>query len=576
MLLLAFCVGVAQAATPLVELGFDGDDGGCVAGGETAQWMWGAVSGGPGAGYTGPNAWALNLGGGYLNDTTDTLTCPAVNLSGAARPVLQFAQWYALDSGDTAHLEVDDGSGWQALTPIYASEPSWTSTSDGWIHTAFDLSGLSNPLTARWVFAADAAGTADGWFVDDVVFWDGDPVAPRIDWVDVLADTEGIGEASVVTAMVRDDVALAAVSLRYAIGTEQPVIVPMTHVEGVYRGEIPGQAPDTWVVYAVVALDASNTTVSDPVAFRYYLAAPRNLRLDADRAVGHTVPLRWDAPDTTQVVSGYRIFRGDALVATSLSTAADVEVTGGTDTFTVRAVYGLDQGDASQPVSLTASIPQVTSITPASAWAGDHVRLNLSGAYLLLTEGEVSASLGEGTTVSVRVRDVDAAVLDVAIDASAPAGARDLTLLTPSGETVAPAVFEVIAGSERPQLLPAELRARQGQASHAEIAYVGAMARPDPTIDLGADVVVGAVRAEDGVLVVDFTVAGDAAVGSRAVTVDDGVRVYDGVTLQIDDAQLQATGCQTAPAASPALWVLSLLFVRRRSTLRSGSRSRAR
>ena len=139
-----------------------------------------------------------------------------------------------------------------------------------------------------------------------------------------------------------------------------------------------------------------------------------------------------------------------------------------------------------------------------------------------------------------------------------------------------PAVFEVIAGSERPQLLPAELRARQGQASHAEIAYAGAMARPDPTIDLGADVVVGAVRADDGVLVVDFTVAGDAAVGSRAVTVDDGVRVYDGVTLQIDDAQLQATGCQTAPAASPALWGLSLLFVRRRSTLRSGSRSRAR
>jgi hypothetical protein len=165
--------------------------------------------------------------------------------------------------------------------------------------------------------------------------------------------------------------------------------------------------------------------------------------------------------------------------------------------------------------------------------------------------------------------------LDVVIDASAPAGARDLKLVTPSGETIAPAVFEVLDGAERPQLVPAEITARQGQKVHADIGYVGALAKADPSVDLGADVVVSAVNAADSVLSVDFTVSGDAAVGSRAVTVDDGVRVYDGVTLRIEDAQLRATGCQSASAGAPTLWVWCLLFLTFRPTLRSGIRSRA-
>lgn len=578
MLTFALCLGMARAATPLVELGLDVDDGGCVAGGETAQWAWGAVRGGPGAGYSGSNAWALNLGGGYLNDTTDTLTCPTVNLSGATRPVLQFAQWFALDVGDRGYVEVDDGSGWRSLTPIYASEPYWSSSSGGWVQTAYDLSGLGSVLTVRWVFAADASGIADGWFIDDVVYWDGDPVAPRIDRMDVLADTESIGVPSLVTASVRDDLALTGVSLQYAVGAGLPVILPMAQVEGVYQAEIPGQAPDTSVVYAVIALDASNTTVSVPVTFRYYLAAPGNLRLDADRAVGHTVPLRWDAPETSQVVTGYRVFRGDTAVASPLSTAADVAVTGDADTFTVRALYGLEQGDASAPLSLTASVPQITSISPALAWAGDHVRVDVYGEYLLLAEGKVSASLGEGTTVLTSVRDVDAAVLDVAIDAAALPGQRDLTLITPSGETVAAAAFEILDGADRPQLVPAEFSASQGEAGQIPIAYLGALARPEPTVDLGADIVVGAVLADSGTLTVYFTVSGDAAIGSRAVIVDDGVRIYDGVTLHIEDAQLQATGCQTAPGVGSFGFGFGfgLLLLRRRPTLRSGSQFRAR
>ncbi len=566
-LLLGLGLGArAWAAVPLGALGFEADGGGCASEGETAQWSWGAITGGPLGGFDGANGWGLNLAGGYLNDTTDTLTCTGIDVTGAARPALTFSQWFDLDSGDVASIEIDDGTGWQAVTPIYASSPTWTGTSDGWQVTALDLSGFGSPLSVRWSFTADASGVGQGWFLDNVGWWDGDAVPPDIRAVDVLEDTQEVNIARPVTAVVLDDVGLASVTLRYTIDDGASVDVPMIASGDTWSANVPGEHADTNVTYTVVAADAENQSTSHAFTFRYFLPAPRNLRLDAARALGHTVPLRWDVPGSTQVVTGYRIYRDGELAAEANSTAADVPVTGALDTFTVTAVYGDGQGDASEPLEITAAIPAVTGLEPAEGWPGDHLRLTLTGEYLLLTDGQVTAGLGDGVSVTPDVRDADTAVLDVQIEAEALPGMRDLTLETPSGETVAMGAFTVLDGEDRPRLIPQEFAVRQGESTTLNIAYVGEMATTMPEVDLGDEIVVDGVSAANGALAVACTAAGSAPLGQRAIVVDDGVRLFDGVSLTVRNGSVQGTGCSTTSTGAGwfALAAAALMVRRRR------------
>lgn len=547
-LVLVLVVGRALAAVPLGGLDFQADGAGCLSEGETAQWTWGAVGGGPGAGFDGSNAWALSLGGGYLNDTVDTLTCSGIDISGAARPVLAFPQWFDLDLGDTASVQADDGSGWQTLMPLYMSDAAWTGASGGWVTTYVDLGGLGSPLAIRWVFAADTSGVGAGWFLGSPTWWDGDAVAPEIASVDRLEDTEDVNVPRTVTSTVRDDTALVEVLLRYAVDGGASVDVPMTAEGDTFRAELPGERADTTVAYQVVARDAENESVSDPVSFRFYLPAPKNLELDADRAIGQAVPLTWDPPGSTHLVSGYRLYRDGELVAEADGPPVDAPVTGGVDVFTVTAVYGDGQGDASDPLEVVAAVPEVTGLDPSEAWPGDHVRLELTGSYLLLADGQVTASLGDGVAVTVQVRDVDSAVLDVEVDAAAAPGPRDLVLQTPSGETVQAMAFTVLDGADRPRLVAEDITLRQGEVATVTFAYVGEMATSTPAVDLGDDIVVESVTAVDGTVTVSCAVSGAAALGERALVVDDGVRLFDGVTVTVLNATTQGTGCASAPA----------------------------
>lgn len=540
----------AIAAVPLAGWEFEDDDAGCIAEGETAQWEWGEVTGGPGAAFSGARAWALSLDGGYLNDTVDTLTCPTVDLSAAHRPVVQFEQWFDFVAGDSGYIEVDDGSGWRAVSPVYATGPDILGESGGWVTASVDLSGALGPVALRWVAVADASGVGGGWFIDDVRWWDGDPIAPQIDNLEVLGDTDAVNVARTVTATVRDDVELTSVVLRYVVDGGPAQEVVMVADGDVWTGGLPGEQPDTTVAYQVLARDGENETVSAAVSFRYFLQAPDNLHLDTDRAVGHTLPLAWEPPFSGHIVEGYRVYRDGQLVAEATTNSADVPVTGGTDSFTVTAVYGEGEGDPSSPLELTASIPIVTGLSPDEGWPGDHLHVGLTGAYLLLTDGLVTATLGEGISVGVSIRDVDAAVLDVQIAGDAVPGERDLVLETPSGETTAPGAFMVLDGDQRPRLDEAELVVWQGDTTTLDMTYVGDMATTEPSVDLGSDIVIDSATAENGGLTVKCVVSGDAAIGDRAVTVDDGVRIFDGATLTVRNSSPQGTGkgCASVPS----------------------------
>lgn len=536
----------------------DADDGGFQSYGETAQWAWGPVAAGPGAGWDGANAWAVGLSGPYLNDTVDYLELPSFDLSGAASPVLTFRHWYALAAGDAGWVEVDVGGGWTAVQPIYGypTAQGWSGESEGWTLGAIDLAGFGTSPSVRLAFRADAAGVDDGWYVDAVGIYDGDVVPPKVAALDALPDTEDLDGPYLVGAAVSDDVAVASVSLRWSVDGGVEITTAMAPAgPDRWEGVIPGQAPGSVVSYRVAASDGQNQAdhpVGDPLSFRVYLAAPEGLTAPEGRWVGTTVPLAWSAPDSRHPVLGYAVYRGTERVAETTASAADAPVTGGADVFTVRAVYEAGEGDPSEAVTVTAAMPTVDPLSPADGYPGDRLRVTVTGDYLLLADGEVEVSLGEGVTVErVDVREVDRAYVELAIAADAAAGPRDLTLAGPAGTLTVPGAFAVRADSDRPRLLaltPAAVP--QGSGRTVTVSLVGPV-QGEPVADLGEGVVVEALRVVDAETVeLDVVVGWDAPLGQHALTLDDGVRIFGGVALEVEDVAIDpGRGCASVPGA---------------------------
>jgi MYXO-CTERM domain-containing protein len=87
-------------------------------------------------------------------------------------------------------------------------------------------------------------------------------------------------------------------------------------------------------------------------------------------------------------------------------------------------------------------------------------------------------------------------------------------------------------------------------------------------VSLGADIVVESVEVgADGTLQVRYAVATNAALGTRDVTVDDGVRLYSGVALEVSDNRAPSArtcGSPVAPAAALAGIALTAALGRRR------------
>ena len=393
MIVLAL-LATAHASEAVVAWDLEQDDGGFVPGGDLLQWKWGRVLAGPGSGYDGENAWGIGLGGPYLNDAVEYLEIPVPDLSSVAAPSLHFMHWYALGAGDTGAVEVDGGGGWVTVDPVYGypDHVAWSGSSGGWVPVTVNLDGLGPSPRVRLVFSADTSGVGTGWFVDQVGIWDGDITAPRVSALDELADTEDLDGPYAVAAQVDDDSGVAGVDLFWSVGgTESSA--PMTNDgPGSYEGTIPGQAPDTVVEYWVVATDGANEArapVASALDFRVYLPAPTGLIGPGGRVVATSAILSWTAPVSIHPVLGYEVFVGDTTVAAAAGTSAEVALTGTDDTFTVRALYAAGLGDPSDPLTVDAVIPAIVSLAPAEAFAGDHLRVELAGDYMLLVEGGV-------------------------------------------------------------------------------------------------------------------------------------------------------------------------------------------
>lgn len=555
----AFALGAELASWDL-----ETSDGSFSSYGDTAQWAWGEVRKGPGSGYDGRFAWGTGLVADYLNDSVDHLELPPVDLSAASRPILVFVHWYAFGAGDVGTVEVDGGLGWTAAQPIYGypAVDGWSGASSGWETVAVDLSAWGDTPRVRLTFSADAAGTAAGWFVDEVGFYDGDVVAPKIASVTTLADTEDYEGPYLVSAAVEDDVGVESVELRWSVDGGAEVVSPMADSgDGTWSGVLPGQLPGAQVAYHVEATDGVNLRrypEASDLAFRVYLAAPTDLRA-AEARVGSTVELSWNPPNSAHPVRGYRVYRDGTLVAESTATVVSAPVTGEVDTFRVNAVYDAGEGDPSDPVTVTMAVPEVLELLPETAWPGETVRALLEGRYLLLVDGEVTVDLGEGITVTgVQVRDVDHAWVEMALDADAAPGPRDLVLESAAGTVVGEGALEVLDAATRPRLTAIEPEGMaQGATGTLTIQWTGELAAT-PTVDLGEGVVVESVSVIGAdTLSVTAAVANDAPLGERGVVVDDGVRRLEGVDFTVRDVAIDPGGtCGCGVAVGAGGWPL--------------------
>lgn len=553
---------LAFAATPIAAWSLDTDDGGFVSGGELAQWRWGVVQTGPYAGYDSADAWGTNLVGTYLNDSTDTLTFPSIDLSGAERPALRYFQWYALGLGDAGWIEADSGSGWTVLDPVYGypdGGASWTGSSSGWEEVVVPLDGLGATPALRWVFAADPSGVGTGWFIDGVALWDGDVAPPLLTELSTLADTTNVRGPYAVEVDAKDDSAVTDVTLHWTLSDGSIGRAAMAEVDDAHwLGAIPGQPPDTTVSWWVEATDGANsvTAPTGGTSFRVYLPPPQSLTGPEGRVVASTAQLRWQPPTLTDDLTGYRVYRdGEPVLDAGTEDpdgdgwiAVDAPVTGGSDSFTVRAVYEIDgttyEGDPSDAVTVDAVVPALLSLSPTSGYAGDTLRLTFTGEYLFFTEDGLDVDLGDGVSVlDVDVQDVDVARVLVEIDPNADVGGRSLLLSTEACAYTADDLFEVLAETDRPKLLKITPDSvRQGDSGTLAIQWSGELG-DEPTVDLGGGIIVtGVTRGSDG-LEVDYTVDYTAAIGDHVVTVDDGVRLLGGVTLEVQDALAPIATC---------------------------------
>jgi len=573
---------VAQAEAPVTVWSTDlqSDDGGLSASGDPGQWEWGLVESGPAEGFEGPQAWGTRLGTVHMNNADDRLTMPAVALDTLSSPVLVMQHWHDFepDGSDLGFLEQKVDNAWQAAVPLVGAT-LFEGSSEGWQTTYLPLDGLPSLDHVRLRFLADAAVARDGWFVGSIALVDGDPVPPVATILSSPEDTQDLDGPHPVEVVVEDNGSVVRVDLVWYAGGAERAMAAMPPVgDGIFEGTFPGVDPGTDFVWWVEATDsAGNMSIATGPSFRVYLPAPTDLNAPTGRWTDTTVPLAWAAPDSIWPILGYTVYRNGERVAQSSTESATAPVSGPRDIFTVVATFDTDRGDLdgdpSVPASVEAYPPTILRVSPASAWPGDTLMVEVVGRYLRLSQDDFDVSLGPDITVSdVEVDDADTARIRVLVDQEATPGVRTIQLQWPDVTVIAEEAFEVRSDASRPRMRSIEpgqliLGTRDTLTVRTNVELPA-----DLRLDLGTGVVTeSATRIDENTAQFIVSTTNDAPVGAHASELDIGTRLLPGPPINVRPPQPTSnTRCASAARTPSWLWclALALAFFRRRGPFR--------
>ncbi len=129
----------------------------------------------PTSGFTGPNAYGVNLDGdapASAGDNEIKLTTPSIDLSAATSVQLRFRRWLGVEYDFYDHarirLSVDGGGSWQTVW-----ENGGTTIDDqAWVEQVVELPQAvgQSQVQIRWTYgASDSSWNFCGWNIDDVV-----------------------------------------------------------------------------------------------------------------------------------------------------------------------------------------------------------------------------------------------------------------------------------------------------------------------------------------------------------------------------------------------------------------------
>ncbi len=583
--MIGWVLGTALAVGATLEGGSDleSDSGGLVGSGSPGQWEWGEVTSGPRGGFTGSRAWATVLDGPHLNNALDMLAFPPASLAGLLEPMMICWLWVDLEGGDQAWLEAKVGGVWTPIDPVYGyPEPAgFTGRIQEWMPVAVDVAGLADLSHLRMSFSSDAAVSAAGVYLDDVSLWDGDVAAPLLESLSIQEDTEDLDGPYTVTLEAQDNQLLSYVDLLYSVNSGAEQVVAMSPVTGnTFTGLIPGQPHDTTVSYRVEAGDGSNLSwlpSSGVEQFRVRLPAPDNLQ--GPEGVVHATEalLSWSAPVSSHGIEGYRVFRSGAEEQDVTDLQVTVELLGGgADHFSVAARFDVGVGDATDEVEIDSAVTRLLKVEPSTLFQGDRVRVFLEGENLLFVQGEVDVDLGVGIDVSEpEVANVDGLSVMVEVQQDAPTGMTDVRVRSGSLDAIKPSGIVLLDGAQRPRLVRIHPQsARQGDAIEIQVDASDPFGDL-PVADLGAGIIVQSLEAlgESQVRLL-VEVAANAPLGERFVELDDGVRIYEGVSFQVFDQVQPTSGCGVTRGSGRsfplgALLLVALVCVRSRQKARA-------
>ncbi len=156
-----------------------------------SEWGWGVPSGSGPSGCFSGSCIGVQMTGVYSNNLVwgvCTATSPAIDLTAAVAPLLQFRSWVSTEgsSFDGGNLKIStDGVTFtrvDAVTPAYnlssvGGQPAWgednLSWNQVWYSFLADLSAWAGQTVyLRFDFRTDSSVTYPGWYIDDVTILD--------------------------------------------------------------------------------------------------------------------------------------------------------------------------------------------------------------------------------------------------------------------------------------------------------------------------------------------------------------------------------------------------------------------